>query len=370
MSHTLRAPTASTDRSRPDDRVHVTVVLGGQSSEHSISCLSAASVLSALDQSRFDVSAVGITTDGQWYRVSSDPTDWGRSSSGLPQVTPGSAAVYEPVDLSVLRTDVVFPVLHGPYGEDGTIQGLLELLGVPYVGSGVLASAVMMDKQATKVMLAAAGLPVGPYVAISDADWVNRPSEVLDQVNELNFPVFVKPARAGSSIGITKVHHPEGVQAAVEAARAHDRKVVVEASVQNAREIECGVLAQFGTQPPKASLCAEIAVGGAHEFYDFDAKYLDDSATLTVPADLSDVEHKQLADLAVEAFTALGAQGLARVDFFQDTDGQVVINEVNTMPGFTNISMFPKMWEATGLEYPQLVDHLVAVALERGTGLR
>jgi D-alanine-D-alanine ligase len=348
----------------------VAVIFGGQSSEHSISCLSAASVLGALDRDKYDVQAIGIDRRGVWYRVSSDPLDWVRTSEGLPTVDVVNPTVHGPLDISELSADVVFPALHGPFGEDGTIQGALELLGIAYVGSGVLASALTMDKQTTKIMLAAAGLPVGSFVTVTDADWARNRDEVLARVAELRFPVFVKPARAGSSIGIAKVSELAAVTAAVQDAREHDRKVVIEESIEGAREIECGVLANLGHEPPVASICAEIIVSAAHDFYDFDAKYLDDSATLTVPAALPSAQHAELGELAIRAFAALGADGLARVDFFLDRDGAVVINEVNTMPGFTNISMFPRMWQESGMSYPQLIDHLLAVAIDRGSGLR
>ncbi len=358
--------TAGVDTALPT----VAVIFGGQSSEHSISCLSAASVLSALDPARYEVLAVGIDRDGSWYRVSADPAAWARSTEGLPVVEATSSNVYGKLEFSDLAADVVFPVLHGPFGEDGTIQGALELMGIPYVGSGVLASALTMDKQTTKTMLAASGLPVGSFVSVSDADWVRHREDVLARAGNLRFPVFVKPARAGSSIGITKVGGSSDLAAAIEQARIHDRRVVIEESVEGAREIECGVLASLGHEPPIASICAEISVSAAHEFYDFDAKYLDDSATLTVPAELSHELHRELGELAVRTFMALGADGLARVDFFLDRHGDVVINEVNTMPGFTNISMFPRMWQESGMSYPELIDHLLAVAIDRGSGLR
>ncbi|NQU37410.1 MAG: D-alanine--D-alanine ligase [Actinobacteria bacterium] len=348
----------------------VAVIFGGQSSEHSISCLSAASVLAALDPDKYDVEAIGIDRSGIWYRVSADPLDWARTPGGLPTVDVANPAVHGKLDISELAADVVFPALHGPFGEDGTIQGALELLGIAYVGSGVLASALTMDKQTTKIMLAAAGLPVGSSVTVTDADWSRNREAVLSDVGRLRFPVFVKPARAGSSIGIAKVPDLAGVESAVWDAREHDRKVVIEESIEGAREIECGVLANPGHEAPTASICAEITVSDEHDFYDFDAKYLDNSATLTVPADLPATRHTELGALAIEAFTALGADGLSRVDFFLDRAGDVVINEVNTMPGFTNISMFPRMWQESGMSYPELIDHLLAVAIDRGSGLR
>lgn len=345
--------------------INVCVIFGGRSSEHNISCLSAASVLAALDRTRYSVQAVGITKSGDWYRVSDDPHDWVRVGDQLPEVV----ATPNPTSLSSISADVVFPVLHGPFGEDGTIQGALELADVPYVGSGVLASALTMDKQATKVMLAAGGLPVGTSIEVTDADWTRHRDAVVAKLRGLRLPVFVKPARAGSSVGITKVKSFDDLSQAVDFAREQDLKVVVEESIENAREIECGVLAGLGFDEPRASVCAEITVSPAHEFYDFEAKYLDNSATLTVPADIPEALQKELGDLAVRAFHALGADGLARVDFFV-SDAGIVINEVNTMPGFTSISMFPRMWQESGLTYPELIDHLIAVALDRGTGMR
>jgi D-alanine-D-alanine ligase len=268
------------------------------------------------------------------------------------------------------EVDVVLPLLHGPYGEDGTLQGLLELAGVPYVGSGVFASAAAMDKGHMKALLQAAGLPVGPYAVVTPRQWEHDRAAVRETVAALGFPVFVKPARAGSSVGISKVHGPDALDEAIELARSHDPRVVVEAALDG-REIECGVLEGLDGGPAEASLPAEVVVGGDHEFYDFAAKYLPDEGTeLVVPAELPDDVVAEVRDQAVRAFDALGCEGLARVDFFVADGGRVVVNEVNTMPGFTPVSMFPLMWKATGLDYPALVDRLVQTALSRPTGLR
>jgi D-alanine-D-alanine ligase len=265
----------------------------------------------------------------------------------------------------------VLPLLHGPYGEDGTLQGLLELAGVPYVGSGVLASAVAMDKAVMKVLLAAAGLPVGPYVVVHDRDWPSAETE--QRVREsLRLPVFVKPARAGSSVGVTKVHGWEDLAAAVEDARRHDPKVLVEQAVPG-REIECGVLETVDGRGLETSVCGEIrVVGGGHEFYDFAAKYVevDEVTELDVPADLPAPVAEEVRAMAARAFRALECEGFARVDFFVDAAGQVTVNEVNTIPGFTPVSMFPLLWAATGVEYPELVDRLLRSALRRRPGLR
>jgi D-alanine-D-alanine ligase len=367
-------------------RIRVAVVFGGRSSEHAVSCSTAASVLRALDRDRYDVVPIGIATDGRWVLVADDPTPLELRPGHRPEVSgdgPGvlvptstadrSLTVLEPgeVPRSLGDVDVVLPLLHGPFGEDGTLQGLLELADVPYVGSGVLASAAAMDKQFMKVLLAGAGLPVGPHVVITDAEWQRDPAASAESVAALGWPVFVKPARGGSSMGISKVHRAADLTAAVEAAREHDPKVVVEAAVVG-REIECGVLESLTGGPPETAPLGEIEVlGGGHEFYDFDAKYLDEEhLRLSCPADLPDEVAAQIAAYAVRSFEALGCEGLARVDFFLTEAGDVVVNEVNTMPGFTPVSMFPLVWAAAGLDYPALVDRLLQLALRRRTGLR
>ena len=352
------------------ERVRVAVLYGGRSSEHSISCVSAGSILAAIDRTRFEPIPIGITDDGRWTLGDGDPERLRIVDGRLPVVQARDDRGPSPVPgagiQGVGRVDVVFPVLHGPYGEDGTVQGLLELIGLPYVGSGVLASAVAMDKGAAKRMLRDAGLPVGPFEVVTDAQWRRRPAEALDRAESLGYPVFVKPIRAGSSRGIAKVRGRDELEAAIVTARSHDPHVIVEAAIEGAREIECGVL---GGDEPRASRCAEIIVRG-HEFYDFDAKYLDDSAELVVPAPLDASTEDAIRLLALDAFSALGCEGLARVDFFLTSGGAILVNEVNTMPGFTPISMFPRMWSASGLDYPALITALIDDALVRGTGLR
>jgi D-alanine-D-alanine ligase len=366
-------------------RPRVAVVFGGRSTEHAISCVSAGSVLAALDRDRYDVIPVGITRAGRWVLATDDSEALAIEGGRLPEVdgsgaslvlaadpTNGGLVVSEPgaVPRVLSEVDVVLPLLHGPYGEDGTVQGLLELAGVPYVGSGVLASALAMDKAMTKVVLAAKGLAVGTYEVVTDKEWITDRHEVLARLEgALALPVFVKPARAGSSVGITKVEYWADLVDAVEQARTHDPRVLVEQSVLG-REIECGVLEGLDGGPTEASVCGEIRVVGDHAFYDFEAKYLDDATELIVPADLPDEVHQRLRDLAVHAFDTLGCEGLARVDFFLTDDGSLVVNEVNTMPGFTPVSMFPRMWEASGLDYPALVDRLVTTALAKRPGLR
>jgi len=361
-------------------RIRVAVVFGGRSSEHAISCVSAGSVLRHLDRDRFDVVPVGIARDGAWVLGTDDPAQLAIRGRELPAVDASATAVALPGDptrggLVVLESgragevldgvDVVFPVLHGPFGEDGTIQGLLEMAGLPYVGAGVLASAAGMDKEFAKKLLAADGLPVGDLVVLRPGTATLTPAEA----DRLGLPLFVKPARAGSSVGITRVTDPAALDSAVATARAHDPKVLVEAEVVG-REVECGVL-EFPDGSVRASLPAEIRiVGSGAAFYDFDAKYLDDVCEFDIPAKLDDEVIERVRETAVAAFRALDCQGLARVDFFVGDDGVPVVNEVNTMPGFTPISMFPRMWAVTGTDYPTLLTILVGTALARGTGLR
>ncbi|HZJ05045.1 MAG TPA: D-alanine--D-alanine ligase family protein [Nocardioidaceae bacterium] len=365
----------------------IVVVFGGRSSEHAISCVTAGSVLNAIDPQRYDVVPIGITVDGRWVLESSDPKRLVISSPDeLPQVDPSRSSVALATNdggselmvheaSSAPRTlgevDAVFPVLHGPWGEDGTIQGLLEMAGVRYVGAGVLASAVGMDKHYMKVVFQAHGLPVLAYTVIGPRAWEADRSACQEAVDSLGYPVFVKPCRGGSSIGISKVHDRSALDDAVEAARLHDPKVIVEVAAEGGREVECGVIQGFGDEPPEASVVAEITVDSTHEFYDFAAKYLPEEHTdLTVPADLPEQVAARVRELSVEAFESLSCEGLARVDFFVLPEGRVVINEINTMPGFTPSSMFPRMWAASGLDYSGLVDRLLQLALRRDTGLR
>ncbi|YCP99888.1 D-alanine--D-alanine ligase [Arthrobacter sp. R4-81] len=367
-------------------RPRVVVLFGGRSSEHAVSCVTAAGVLGAIDKDKYDVIPIGIAKSGQWVLTSADTRQWSLSSTLLPEVEPSSSTVTlaeiggehqlivaapNQIPQELGTVDVVFPVLHGPFGEDGTIQGLLELSDTRYVGAGVLASAVGMDKHFMKVVFEAAGLHVGPYVAVTDRQWLTDPESVRKRVDLLGFPVFVKPARAGSSMGISKVDSLEGLDAAIEEARLHDLKLVIEAGIAG-REIECAVLEGRGTQSPRTSMPGEISVaGGSHEFYDFNAKYVeDDAAKLSCPADIPEEAIARVRELAAAAFDAVGAEGLSRVDFFYTPDGDIIINEINTMPGFTPKSMYPQMWAASGLSYPALIDELIYLALHRKTGLR
>lgn len=364
------------------ERPRVVVLFGGRSSEHQISCLSAGSVLAQLDPARYDVLPVGITPDGAWVLGPTDPSELRRKGRELPEVTsgrpvalPGDPTRRELIALddgsSLGRVDVVLPVLHGPGGEDGTVQGLLESAGVPYVGAGVLASAASMDKDVTKRLLRDAGLAVGDVAVLGrDRDTLSH-----SERERLGLPVFVKPARAGSSVGITRVADWADLDAAIATARAEDPKVLVEAAVVG-REIECGVL-EHPDGRVEASVPAEVrVVGGDAGWYDFDTKYLDGSASgatggggsaceLDVPAKLDDEVAEAVRATAVAVFRAMDVEGLARVDFFLTADGALVVNELNTMPGFTATSLYPRMWATAGVDYPTLLTTLVETALVR-----
>ncbi len=364
----------------------VAVVFGGRSNEHAISCVTAGSVLAAIDREKYDVVPIGIARDGRWVLESGEPdrlrihgpeqlphVDGDRATVALSPHAYGtelvvSAPAQPPRTLG--EVDVVFPLLHGPWGEDGTIQGMFEMADVRYVGAGVLASAVSMDKAYMKIVLAAAGLPVLPSITITKRAWRDEPAQCHARAADLGYPLFAKPARGGSSIGISKIHDASELGAALEEAQQHDPKVLIEVAAENAREVECGVL-ETRAGPPETSMPAEIRIGGGHEFYDFAAKYLPEEHTeLDVPAKLADGVAERLRVLAARAFDAVGCEGLARVDFFVMPDGSLMVNEINTMPGFTPTSMFPRMWAASGLDYPALVDRLIELALARDTGLR
>ena len=365
-------------------RPRVLLLFGGRSSEHPISCVTAAGVLHAADRQRWDVVPVGVARSGLWSHDELDVASFRLDGDVLPEVPEPEA----PVSLRALPdgtveltaadgsslgpVDVVFPLLHGPWGEDGTLQGMFESLGLPYVGCGVLASAVGMDKHFMKVAFQAAGLEVGPWETITARDWARDPEAALARAGALSYPLFVKPARAGSSFGITRVTEPAGLRAAVEEARRFDPKVVVEAGIVG-REIECAVLDGHGSAAPRASLPGEIVVAhdeGETQFYDFESKYQDTGTTqLSCPAELPEEEIERLRALAIRAFEAVDGSGLGRCDFFFTPDGRWVVNEINTMPGFTPISMYPAMWERTGLSYDDLISELLDLALERGVGL-
>jgi D-alanine-D-alanine ligase len=352
-------------------RTRLAILYGGRSAEHQVSVVSARSVMEALDPDRFEVVPIAITREGAWLLPDRSPLELTAADGGLPEVEPAGREVAVRPERGLAEAgygpvDVVFPILHGPFGEDGTVQGLFELADLPYVGSGVLASALAMDKAMAKVVLAAAGLPQAPYLVVPERDWRADPGRVAAEVaDRLAYPVFTKPARLGSSIGINKVKTPDALAAGLDAAFAHDNKALVEQGV-TARELECGVL---GNDAPEASVVGEVVPG--HEFYDFDAKYLDESLKLEIPAPVPDPVRSQVRELSLRAFQALDCEGFARVDFFyEEATGQVLVNEVNTIPGFTPKSMFPLLWAASGLAYPDLVARLVDLAVERHASRR
>ena len=374
------------------ERPRVLIVFGGRSSEHEVSCATAAGILRAIDRDKWDVVPLGITKDGQWVPASDDPAllefkdGKGQSvEAGATRValTPGGGSLVElsydgdPADPGARvvgardlgRVDIVLPLLHGPYGEDGTIQGLLEMAEVRYVGCGVASSAVSMDKHLTKVVLAGAGIDVGRWELITPLQWEADQGACLERAAALGFPVFVKPCRAGSSVGISKVESREGLAVAVKEAQNHDPRVIVEAGVVG-REVECGVLGGRSDWRSATAPLGEIEVPDG-EFYDYEHKYVDDVVGLVCPAEVAPAYEERVRETALRAFDALECEGLARVDFFLDEDsGTVLVNEVNTMPGFTPISMFPQMWAAAGVDYPSLIDALLEEAAVRTVGLR
>ena len=373
-------------------RLRVGVIYGGRSGEHEVSVASAASILKHLDRERYEPVAIRIDKDGRWQLPDRTPTAVSASEvleqartltsragrhdrETLMLARPGEDVLLtiehgtapdgdapNGAVVHALGLDVMFPVLHGPYGEDGTVQGLLELANIPYVGPSVLGAAVGMDKGVMKTLFAARGLPQAKYLVILKREWETSPDVVRDRVVQtLGLPVFVKPANLGSSVGISKAHTEAELGPAIELAASFDRKIVIEQAVPEAREIECAVL---GNDDPIASVPGEIVP--AHEFYDYNAKYLDSSSNLLIPAPLTDAQRAKIQHLSLEAYRAVEGAGMARVDFLMDRKrGKIFLNEVNTIPGFTTVSMYPKLWEATGLSYPALLDRLIALALER-----
>lgn len=357
-------------------RLRVVLLFGGRSAEHEVSCVSAREIAAALDPQRYEVTPIGITRDGKWLLPNISAREL---SKGSRQV---SDAAFEPVGEPVMliqdpargeivpldpaagggvgRPDVVLAMLHGPQGEDGTVQGMLELADIPYVGSGVLGSALGMDKEKMKVMFRASGLPVGEFAVIREYEWEADPKACVKRAAELGLPCFTKPANLGSSVGISRCSDLGELESGIAEAFRHDRKVIVEEALVS-REIECGVL---GNDFPEASVCGEVIAG--RDFYDYTAKYLDDSSSTVIPADIPDEVGELIRRYSIEAFRAIDAEGMARVDFFYDAGGRgVVVNEINTIPGFTTISMFPKLWEASGVPYDKLIDRLIELGLER-----
>ena len=327
--------------------INVAIICGGRSSEHEISCISASGVISAIDRSKYNPSLIGITKSGKWVSLPTD-TKFEISNGNLPEVPESAPAIA----IDQINADVVFPILHGPFGEDGTIQGLFEMLDIPYVGNGVLASAVAMDKHFAKQIFIAHGLSVAPGVVLRPGD------DVKD--HGLGYPLFVKPARGGSSRGTHKVKRAEDLAAAVADAFKYDNKVMIEKAIVG-REVECAVLEKDGKV--QCSAPGEIQIDPKFEFYDFEAKYLDDATTVIAPANVT--RSTDLQDAAIEAFISLGCSGLARVDFFYTEDDKIIINELNTMPGFTPKSVFPKLWGVSGLSYTEIISALIETALKR-----
>jgi D-alanine-D-alanine ligase len=356
-------------------KIRLAILYGGRSGEHEVSLQSATSVLKALDPARYEVVPIAITKKGRWLLGASLK---GNEAPELSSVLERGQPVVPPPDPAGPRLipvnskagvsasgspgiDVVFPVLHGTFGEDGTVQGLLELAGIPYVGAGVLGSAVGMDKDVMKRLFRDAGLPVVPWEVVLRSEWEREPERIQATLHrEIGYPAFVKPANLGSSVGITKVHRRKELPPAIRLAAQYDRKVIVEKGI-DAREIECAVL---GNDHPEASVPGEIVPG--NEFYDYDAKYVSEGSQLIIPAELGRHRTRQLRDLAIRAFKAIDCAGMARVDFLmQRRTGKVYVNEINTIPGFTSISMYPKLWDATGVSYAELLDRLIQLALER-----
>jgi D-alanine-D-alanine ligase len=402
-------------------KIRVAVVFGGQSPEHAISCAGGGAMLAAIDRDRYDVIGVGILPDGRWVLTADEPERLAITGGQMPSVESvtgpgagvvpwaaqpapaqpapaqpapaptapaqtaqaGTLAATEPgaIPRELSQVDVVLPILHGPFGEDGTIQGLFELAGIRYVGAGVLASAVSMDKEYMKLIFRARGLPMGPFVVVRDRDWqpasrggaspsaseARKP--VLDAIAELGWPVFVKPARGGSSIGTSKATDLASLHEAIETARRYDPKVLVEKAIEG-QEIECAVLEGLAGGPPDTSVPGELLVDGGEEFWDFEAKYLDEASGMAIPARIPAEDRDEIRRLAAAAFDAVSCEGLARVDFFYTRRGEILLNEINTIPGMTAASYFPKMWEASGLPPAKLIDRLITTALCKRSGLR
>jgi D-alanine-D-alanine ligase len=382
-------------------KIRVAVVFGGRGPEHAVSCMGGGNMLGAIDRDKYEVIPVGITRDGSWVLAADEPARLTANAGELPSVEavaqPGTEivpwarpapAASLPVTTSAPgripgllgQVDVVLPVLHGPYGEDGTIQGLLEMAGVPYVGAGVLASAVSLDKEYMKIIFQARGLPVGPHVVVRARDWPPEDADsadaaaverkrVLDAITELGWPLFVKPARGGSSIGTAKASDMAELHAAIDNARRYDPKVIVEAAIEG-REIECSVLEGLDGAPPDTSLPGQLLIDGGQEFWDFEAKYLDTASGMAIPAPIPAEHQQDIRRMAAQAFDAVSCEGLARVDFFYTPDGHILINEINTIPGLSPTSYFQKMWEASGMEFGEVVDRLLQTALKKPRGLR
>jgi D-alanine-D-alanine ligase len=390
---------ASEEETVDQRKIRVAVIFGGQGPEHSVSCLGAGNTLGAIDRDRYEVIPIGITTDGTWVPVPDRPERLALTGGELPSVESAAAepatesttglSTREPAgaELDTARpgqipavlgeVDVVLPIIHGPFGEDGSLQGLLEMAGVKYAGAGVLASAVGIDKEYMKLIFAGRGLPVVRHVVVRDRDWplpgageaTPESKRVLDAIAELGWPLFVKPARGGSSIGTSKASDMGQLHESIELARQFDRKILVEAAVDGV-EIEVSVLEGVAGGPPDTSLPGQMMIEGEDEFYDFGTKYLDPEDRMAIPAPIPAAAADEIRRLAAEAFEAVSCEGLARVDFFYTADGKILINEINTLPGMTPTSYFQKLWEASGLPFDQLLDRVIQTALAKRPGLR
>ncbi len=366
----------------------IALLFGGRSGEHGISCVTAGGILGAIDRYRYEVIALGITREGRWTHVSADPADWQITEGQAPEVPADGDEVLLPatrhrpgesVALRVVRegrieplgeVEAIWPLLHGPYGEDGTVQGQLELLDVPYVGSGVLASALCQDKAATKRALEAACLSTAAGIVVHEDEWARDAEAIAARAGDLRLPWFVKPARAGSSLGVSKVSDPAELDHAMKTAFAEDPKVLIEQGVVG-REVECGVLAGLVGAGPRTTEPGEVIVGDDLDFYDYESKYFGKgTVTVEVPAALPEEQRAAVREVAARAFTALDLEGLSRVDTYVTADGEVIVNEVNTMPGFTPFSMFPVLWQNMGLGYTDLITDLIEQARHRRLGAR
>lgn len=356
------------------EKIRVGLIFGGRSGEHEISFLSASSIIKAINKDKYSVVPIGITKEGRWISPQDSELALqsgkieGKSTVILLNDSSGNALIRidnnQRLEKSsnLEKVDIIFPILHGPYGEDGTIQGLLELANIPYVGSGVAASAISMDKDFMKTIFQQRGLPILKWVTIKRKEWQKDKEKVLSLIqNNFGYPLFVKPANMGSSVGITKVHQKEELEKAIDLASSYDSKILIEEGIEEAREIECGVL---GNDEPQASVVGEVKPAG--EFYDYNSKYIDEGTQLIVPAELSDDLSKKVQEIALRAFKAVDAVGMARVDFFiSKKTNEIYLNEINTIPGFTSVSMYPRLWVASGLPYSELIDRLIQLALER-----
>ena len=355
-------------------KLRVGLIFGGRSGEHEVSFCSASSIIKAIDKDKYTVVPIGITKEGRWISpqdselaLQSGKVE-GRNTVILLNDPSGKALVRidnnQRLDKSstLEKLDVIFPVLHGPYGEDGTVQGLLELTDIPYVGAGVAASAISMDKDLMKIIFKQKGLPILKWLTIKRKEWQKDKEKILSLVqDDFEYPLFVKPTNLGSSVGITKVHKKEELEKAIDLASSYDRKILIEEGLEEVREIECGVL---GNDEPRASVVGEVKPAG--EFYDYDSKYIDEETQLIVPADLPDGVSQEVQEIALHAFKAVDAAGMARVDFFvSKKENKIYLSEINTIPGFTSVSMYPRLWKASGIPYPDLIDRLIQLALER-----